>query len=255
MTQRIRGVLFDMDDTLIDWSEYHQGGDWRATERPHLRKLYDFVQNQHGKLNASFDAFANYYNSRVREAWSDARTSLRAPHLGLVVMDCLAHFGYSGRLSMDECLRAYEWGVIERVHVFADTIPALSELTARGIALGIVTNAYQPMWMRDLELLHYGLLDYFPNPHARISAADAGYLKPHAAIFERALRALGLPPDEVIFVGDNPVADIAGAQHAGMRAVWRQLPNAILANPIIVPDATIHTLQDLIAVIEAWEAA
>jgi len=255
MTSRIRGVLFDMDDTLIDWSDYHQGGDWRATERPHLRKLYDFVQGQHGNLSASFETFANYYNDRVRDAWSDARTSLRAPHLGLVVMDCLSHFGYRGRLSMDDCLRAYEWGAIERVRVFADTIPALSELTARGIALGIVTNAYQPMWMRDAELLHYGLLDFFPNVHARISAADAGYLKPHSAIFERALQALALPAEEVIFVGDNPVADIAGAQRAGMRAVWRQLPQAILANPIIVPDATLDSLEALIGIIEAWEAA
>jgi len=254
MTHRIRGVLFDMDDTLIDWSAYHEGGEWRATERPHLRKLYDFVQSQRGNLSANFDTFVNYYNGRVRDAWADARTSLRAPHLGLVVMDCLAHFGYRGRLSMDECLRAYDWTAIERVTVFTDTLLALQELTARGIALGIVTNAYQPMWMRDAELRHYGLLDFFPNAYARISAADAGYLKPHPAIFGRALQALGMAAHEVIFVGDNPVADIAGAQGAGMRAIWRQLPQATLGNPIIVPDATISSLEELLGIIEAWQS-
>ena len=41
------------------------------------------------------------------------------------------------------------------------------------------------------------------------------------AIFEAALDCLGVQVDEAVFVGDNPEADIAGAQSIGMKAVLR----------------------------------
>lgn len=54
---------------------------------------------------------------------------------------------------------------------------------------------------------------------------EVGAAKPDPAIFEAALAELGDPtPDRVTMVGDNPVADIAGAASLGMATVWVTRP-------------------------------
>ena len=62
-----------------------------------------------------------------------------------------------------------------------------------------------------------------------IVSDEAGYAKPDTRIFRDALKATGLTtPDQVMFVGDNPLADIDGAKRFGMKAAWirrgRQYP-------------------------------
>ena len=52
-----------------------------------------------------------------------------------------------------------------------------------------------------------------------IVSEEAGYAKPDPRIFQDALEAVGLTrPEQVMFVGDNPVADIDGAKRFGMKA-------------------------------------
>ena len=54
-----------------------------------------------------------------------------------------------------------------------------------------------------------------------IVSEEAGYAKPDPRIFRDALKAIGLTsPEQVMFVGDNPVADIDGAKRFGMKAAW-----------------------------------
>jgi putative hydrolase of the HAD superfamily len=142
---------------------------------------------------------------------------------------------------------------MEGVELFPDVMPFLEILQSRGIKTGIVTNASQPMTIRDTELSGYDLLRFFPDTPHRISAADVGYLKPHAAIFEHALKVLGTQPDETVFIGDNPVADIAGSQSAGMKAILRVLHvRQPLISGLIVPDAAINSFDELPAILDEW---
>jgi putative hydrolase of the HAD superfamily len=55
---------------------------------------------------------------------------------------------------------------------------------------------------------------------AVVTSAEAGARKPHPAIFTTVCDALGLPPDQVAFVGDSWSADVVGALRAGMAPVW-----------------------------------
>ena len=62
-----------------------------------------------------------------------------------------------------------------------------------------------------------------------IVSEEAGYEKPDPRIFHDALMATGLTaPGQVMFAGDNPLADIDGAKRFGMKAAWikrgRQYP-------------------------------
>lgn len=252
-TPVLRGILFDLDDTLIDWSGFH--GDWRIIERKHLQQVYDFLRTSKRPLSCELDVFANAYGSMVMEAWAAARSSLRAPHLGHILQQTLERFGFTpdDEITLEDCLDAYEWGPVPGVVVFPDVPKVLQEFVNRGVRIGIVTNAAQPMRLRDSELHAYGLLEYFSIPAARIAAADVGYLKPDPSIFQHALEALDTTAEETVFVGDNPVADIAGAQAAGMRAVLRvKKPAQALISGLIQPDAAINSLEELPTILDDW---
>ena len=76
-----------------------------------------------------------------------------------------------------------------------------------------------------------------------------GVGKPERAFFELALRDLGLPPNAVAVVGDDPELDIGGAQGAGLRGILVETgryrrgdelptrPDLILASVTRLPEA------------------
>ncbi len=254
MSVQLKAVLFDLDDTLVDWGDMSES--WQDVEARHLASLYRHVQEVGGKLSADLATFSEHYGRRLREAWMSARSTLRAPQLGKIIAETLTNFGYpvTDAPTLEACLRAYNWGAVRGVHAFPEVPQVLETLNAHGIKTGIVTNAHQPMWVRDVELAQYGLLHYFPEAGSRVSAADAGYLKPHPRAFQGVLDALSVTPQEAVFVGDNPVADIAGAQGLGMRGVLRlkgdnQPP---LISGLIVPDAIIYDMRDLLKHLDDW---
>jgi FMN phosphatase YigB (HAD superfamily) len=65
-----------------------------------------------------------------------------------------------------------------------------------------------------------GLADHV---HAVVNSADNGYEKPHPQAFRLALQAAGDPTTAWI-VGDNPIADIAGAAQVGIPGVLARSP-------------------------------
>ncbi|HSP90924.1 MAG TPA: HAD-IA family hydrolase, partial [Vicinamibacterales bacterium] len=67
---------------------------------------------------------------------------------------------------------------------------------------------------------------------AAISSAELGFLKPHPAIFEAALAAVGEPAAAAVMVGDSVKADIEGARRIGMRAVLVRRAGDGLSSPL-----------------------
>ncbi len=89
----------------------------------------------------------------------------------------------------------------------------LAELRSLGWALAIVSNFDRrlPRILRGLEIAEW--LD------AVILCSDVGAAKPDAAIFQRALERLGMPPARAVVVGDDDELDIRAARAAGLRAI------------------------------------
>src|SRR5579859_2757187 len=194
----LRAIVFDMDDTLVDWSGRSQN--WRDYEREHLQLVFDYVRRE-GHTVSVIDEFYEASYRFQREAWSSAGRGLRAPNRGRIMAQALQHIGVpEERIDIKACLRAYDWKPVGGVGPYPDVSAVLPRLVRHGVKIGIITNTDLPMWMRDVELEAFGLLSHFAD--CRISAADFGYLKPHPAIFEGALRCLGARVDEAVFVGD-----------------------------------------------------
>lgn len=249
MGYMLKAVIFDLDDTLIDWSKRSQ--DWQDYDRDHTQLVLDYLKSELDPFEAKGDLLESV-RTLARQAWMDSERGLRAPSMRMVLSKALEEIGVpTNRINIDDALRAYNWQPIGGVEAFPDAVEVLPMLVSHGVKIGMITNAYQPMWMRDRELERYGLLGHFAD--CRLSAADVGYLKPHPAIFEAALQCLDAHFDEAVFIGDNPEADIAGAQSVGMRAVLRvgsKVPPML--SGLIVPDGAINTLHELLPLLDKW---
>ena len=249
MAVQLKGVLFDFDDTLVDWSGVQLG--WREIEAARLSRVKDYVWQKTRAYWLTTDSLLEAYSQDTRAAWSQALVTLRAPHMPNILLNTLKRLGVAtDTLDVDEILRAYDWNVVPGAVVFPDVPPMLLVLRQAGIKLGIVTNASQPMAMRDAELEAHGLISYFPD--CRLSAADAGYLKPDRRIFACALERLGTKPEETIFIGDNPDADIAGALSVGMKAVLRVSQRAAENGTFTSYQPRLHSLAQLPEILDLW---
>jgi putative hydrolase of the HAD superfamily len=102
----------------------------------------------------------------------------------------------------------------------AHTHPLLESLRELGLKLGLVSNAFDPGWLLHRDLEQMGIaqrLDF------SVFSSEFGLRKPHPAIFERALEALGIEAEHSLFVGDRLYEDVRGAAEVGMttvQALW-----------------------------------
>ncbi|MDQ3880525.1 MAG: HAD-IA family hydrolase [Chloroflexota bacterium] len=132
-------------------------------------------------------------------------------------------------------------------HVFPDVVPALRDLKARRLTLGVVSN-----WVWTLpELLHE--LELVAHFDFVVASSRIGYEKPHAGIFEHALHLAEVAAADVIHVGDNVRADVAGAQAAGIEPVLIDRRGRVDEPPDGV--VVIRSLDELLPIVDARLAA
>jgi putative hydrolase of the HAD superfamily len=111
--------------------------------------------------------------------------------------------------------RVMELQVAPRCYrVYSDVIPTLEALRARGLRLGVISNF---AWRLPDLVDGLGLAGYFDHV---LTSARSGYRKPRPEIFHQAIAAVGARPASTLYIGDDPVCDVQGAQSAGLRPVW-----------------------------------
>ena len=76
-----------------------------------------------------------------------------------------------------------------------------------------------------LVAISNGTADVFVTPagpyfDAAFSAHEVGIAKPDAKIYHAATTYLGLRPEQVLHIGDDAVADVWGANEAGLQTAW-----------------------------------
>jgi HAD superfamily hydrolase (TIGR01509 family) len=113
----------------------------------------------------------------------------------------------------------------EAWHLWCRTMPGTSEaldrLRGAGLKLAVVSNSDGRV---EEALVAAGIRDRF---EVVLDSALVGVEKPDPAIFRAALTALGVAPEEALYVGDLYDVDVVGARAAGMESV------------LLVPDAAV----------------
>ena len=117
--------------------------------------------------------------------------------------------------TVDELLRSYELCFSGFCQPKQGVLHAIKELYSNGIKLGLISNGKSPFQERSFNAL--GVSDLFSSV---VVSEFVGVRKPDSEIFELACSKLGVLPAATAFVGDNPSADIDGANKVGMFTVY-----------------------------------
>ncbi|MCP3983679.1 MAG: HAD family hydrolase [bacterium] len=128
-----------------------------------------------------------------------------------------------------------------RVDPLPGALDALEHFRARGLPLVLVTNGGPELQRRKIE--RFGLAGFF---EAVLVEGELGFGKPDPRVFEQALAAVGVAPEQAWMVGDNLHADIQGAQAAGLHACWVDASGSGTPHLHgIQPTATVRALVEL----------
>lgn len=198
----IRAVLWDIDDTLFDYSGADRIAMARLLELEGLPARYTTPEE-------ALDAW------RVITARHWARFAAGEADFGGQRRDRVREF-----LARDlEDAEADAWFRRHAAHyeaawsLFPDVIPVLDLLD--GYRHGVLSNSSSGH--QDRKLVALGVRHRF---EALLCAVELGVSKPEPGAFHAACEALALEPHEVAYVGDEPDIDAAGAVAAGLKGIW-----------------------------------
>jgi putative hydrolase of the HAD superfamily len=207
----LEAVLFDWGDTLMQFVF-----DEELIGAGHLAGLAALGRDDLPEV----EAVTAHFRERYEPLFWAPGTIEEIEYPGLV-RQCLQDMGVEiDDAALDRFLEA-EHAAWEPARVLATTTHGLLDsLRVRGLKLALVSNAFDPGWLLHRDLEQMGLaqrLDF------SVFSSEVGLRKPHPAIFERALSALGAEPADALFVGDRLYEDIRGAGELGMttvQALW-----------------------------------
>ncbi len=192
----IRAVIFDLDNTLVDFMKMKR----RAIEEAipammdaglelsveESNKIIDEIYKEQGiEYQQVFDAFLQRVLKKV---------DYKILSAGIVAYR-----------------RAREAALIPYPHVYS----TLNKLLKMGIKMGIVSDApAKEAWLRLAYLNFHHIVD------AVVTFEDTGQRKPHSAPFLKILEILDVNSEEAIMVGDWVERDIIGAENVGMKTAF-----------------------------------
>ena len=122
-----------------------------------------------------------------------------------------------------------------RVKLFDDVESSLQRLSVR-YRLFALSNG-------NADLERCGIAHFFEG---HVTAIAAGAAKPDPRIFARLLDASGVEPAQVLHIGDDPHADVAGAMQAGLQAAWLNRDAKQWPAHLQPPPRTISTLAEIL---------
>ena len=126
---------------------------------------------------------------------------------------------------------------------YPDAPPALDALRAR-YRLALLSDA-------DLDFLSANVSRNGLAFEAVVASEDVCAYKPHVSMFREVCARLAIEPEQAVYVGDSPWADIAGARHAGLHAVWLNRHGAQWPRDIEPPENEVASLEQLLAALPA----
>ncbi|MCL2276899.1 MAG: HAD family hydrolase [Treponema sp.] len=128
--------------------------------------------------------------------------------------------------------------IFKKVKLFSGVFETLTALKKSGYKLGLLSD-FPP----EIKLKHLGI-DAFWD--AVLCSENSGALKPHPLSFNDLSKAMSLPAEKILYVGNSHSYDVAGAAGAGMKTAWiksKFIPGSGFKKPR--PDFSFHSYRQL----------
>lgn len=218
-------VFFDLDDTLY------------SRRQAFSRTAHRFVELH---VSSHIDGSASSHVSQIVE-WDSTK------HMEAGSMDqriylfskIKANYPWISEPA-DELVRWYQGELARQLKLDCSAKNVLTTLNESGVPWGLITNG-------DLfQLKKLQILGIEVDSERVVMSEIVGWRKPDRRIFEYALTRLDISqPDNVLMVGDNPIADILGGRDAGLKTAWMKLGRT-WEHSDYRPDFELDSLADLI---------
>ncbi|ODS42642.1 MAG: hypothetical protein MSIBF_04895 [Candidatus Altiarchaeales archaeon IMC4] len=190
---KIKAILFDLDNTLLDFMKFKK----EATKAAASAMIKAGLAGEKNELS---EKLFEFYLSHGIES-NDAFEKYLLKEFGAV--DCRV---------LAAGVNAYLKEKYLHLLPYPHTAETLAQLKKMGIKLAVVTDGVRlKAWMRLCEA---GLDGYFD---AVVTHEDTGKKKPSKEPFLEACRQLKIEPAQCLMVGDWPERDIEGAKALGMK--------------------------------------
>jgi 2-haloalkanoic acid dehalogenase type II len=229
LSHEIRAVAFDLDNTLWDVDPVLA----RAEER-WLQWLRDHCPRIPERLSLNDMRTARMQLAAREPHNAHDFTYLRIASLAQHAREC----GYDESIAES----AFEIFITARnqLDLFADVRTGLHRLRAR-YALATLSNG-------NADLGRIGLSDFFS---VSLNARSVGAAKPDPRCFERLVADLRLEPQEVIYVGDDPLLDVEAARAAGLATAWMNRTSQIWPATVRPADIDVSDCVELAVQLQA----
>jgi putative hydrolase of the HAD superfamily len=247
----IRAIGFDLWETLITDTPERS----RAQERLRLTRMEEILSLR------GFTATAAEIESAYRRLWTRCHELYWSRDTDIPCRVQIEHFFEALEVDVtgvdDATMIALEDAYANATvdvppAIVAGADEVLRAVKASGYRVGLISNTGRTPGSALRQVLRFHGLD--ASIDAMVFSNEHGACKPQLSIFEELRAALDVSFDEILFVGDNPHADVLGAQRCGMRAVYFDPPQrggAFARTPAdhreaILADATITDLRQLL---------
>jgi HAD superfamily hydrolase (TIGR02253 family) len=219
----IEAILFDLDNTLIDFMLMKRksceaaidamiSAGLKMRKEKAMKLLFELYGEKGIEYNKIFQEFLEKATGRIE---------YRILAEGIV---------------------AYRKAQVSYVKPYPGTVKTLVRLKERGMKLGIVSDAPSVnAWIRLVEMR---LEDFFD---VVVTFDETGQKKPSRAPFLRAIEKLDVRPEKTLFVGDWPERDIRGAKALGMRTAFAKYGNLVKTKSNA--DHVLERIEDLLKVV------
>ncbi|MEO0143702.1 MAG: TIGR02253 family HAD-type hydrolase [candidate division WOR-3 bacterium] len=197
----IKAVIFDLDNTLVDFTRFKE-----ISVRSAIEAMID------AGLKIDFEsAYKRIFQIYEEKGWEYQK-----------VFDdfLLETIGYIDYKILASGIVAYRRAKEGSLVLYPRVTETLLALIKKGLKLAVVSDAPAlQAWTRLVQMNLHHIFDVV------ITFDDTGKRKPDPEPFLKALEKLNLKPDEVIMVGDWAERDVIGAKALGIKTVFAKYGN------------------------------
>ena len=227
MTKKIKGIIFDLDDTLFDCMG--------QLTQPARRRAARILASARPGLSVETAC-------RQQELLAQTHESSEAIRVLGVQRDIPPHI-------VKRALDAYNSLKVEAIAPFPDVPDILATLTQRDYGLALVTAGYPDRQREKVHLL--GLGDYFSETDNTLILCDTRKTDKGPCLVQAA-KVLALPHAQILCVGDKLTDEIAAANTLGMTTVrmrhGRQ-KHRVPQTPTEQPDCEIDRIAQVLSLL------
>jgi putative hydrolase of the HAD superfamily len=230
-----KGILIDLDDTILAYSVVAEPT-WRRICDDYAGRMDSFTPD---KLYQVIHNVSGWYWSD-KERHKIGRRDLNSARR-LIVTQAFQKLGIDDLPLAQEIANAFSTQREKEVYLFEKAEKTLEYLTGQKILLALMTNGEAHKQRNKIS--RFNLERFFKSI---LIEGEMGFGKPEEEVYKRAMKELGLGPDEVWAVGDNLEFDVGAPQKLGVFGIWNDFSKQGLPSESeVIPDRIIHDISEL----------